>query len=176
MTYICAKKGSQSVYSRCAHTQICTQTLGNNCFNSIFCIIHLYCSSTSGFECQFAHISDAYSQMVPYDIHSIMHYGSHYFSANGKPTLLLYSSPHNQDTAKLVKMNMTSVPSKYDYLHVNLLYCKGKQTVFHITKCKNIMKHTYEMFLKLIFGVASVSGLYRISSNTSHPRIEAALE
>ena len=92
-------------------------------------------------------MSDACSQLLPYDIYSIMHYGSYSASANGMPTLLHYSSPHNQDTAELVKVNMTRVPSKYDYLHLNLLYCEGRQTVFHITNVINIVKHFKVFFL-----------------------------
>ena len=111
-----------------------TDMYAEQCSDLIVCIINLYCSSISGWEWEFGKRSDASGQQLPYDIYSIMHYGSYCFSANGMPTLLYYSSPHSQDTAKLVKVNRTSVPTEYDYLHVNLLYCEGRKTVFHITK------------------------------------------
>ena len=125
----------------CSHiatqTEICKSRhiLQKQCSHLIVCIIFtcIYCSSTSGYEWEFGRSSDASSQQLPYDIYSIMHYGSFCFSANGMPTLLHYSSPHSHNTAKLVKVTKTSVPTTYDYLHVNLLYCEGRNTVFHIT-------------------------------------------
>ena len=60
-----------------------------------------------------------------------MHYRSYGCLSDGRLTLLRYSSPHDQDTAELVKVKVTSVPTEYDYLNVNLLYCEGRQTMFH---------------------------------------------
>lgn len=61
------------------------------------------------------------TQGVPYDYHSIMHNSCLFASKNGSPTLLpLVSMDTNE-------VGVAKLPSEYDYLHINLLYCGGER-------------------------------------------------
>ena len=68
-------------------------------------------------------LDDVSAQALPYDIHSIMHYKSFSCSSNGEATMTLY--PHGCFLPMWKKQDM---PTVYDYLHINLLYCHGKLT------------------------------------------------
>ena len=81
-------------------------------------------SSTAGYEHNFDIFYKASTQQVPYDFQSIMHYGSYCYSSNGKPTLL--QRVHSEDRVEFVKVKTVKLPSDYDYLHLNLLYCEGR--------------------------------------------------
>ena len=61
------------------------------------------------------------TQGVPYDYHSIMHYSCFFGSKNSWPTLLPLVS---MDTKEV---GVAELPSEYDYLHINLLYCGGER-------------------------------------------------
>ena len=63
------------------------------------------------------------AQALPYDIHSIMHYDPFAYSSNGRATMTLY--PQGCLLSIWEKQDM---PTIYDYLHINLLYCHGKFT------------------------------------------------
>ena len=69
----------------------------------------------------FYKVDDAFTQGLPYDIHSIMHFSSFACSVNGRPTMTLH--PHGYLLPTQTKQDM---PTVYDYLHINLLYCHGK--------------------------------------------------
>ena len=61
----------------------------------------------------------ATTQGLPYDIESVMHYDARSYSINGQPTMVsLVSTP-------ITPCYYREYPTKYDYLHINLLYCKG---------------------------------------------------
>ena len=64
------------------------------------------------------------TQGVPYDYASIMHYGEFTSSKNGQRTILPLGNITQQ-----VFLGQSQYPTEYDYLHVNLLYCKGEYTV-----------------------------------------------
>ena len=65
--------------------------------------------------------SEAGTQGVPYDYASIMHYDEFEGSKNGKRVIVpLGIIPEG------VILGQVEYPSEYDYLHVNLLYCKGE--------------------------------------------------
>ena len=66
------------------------------------------------------------AQGLPYDYASIMHYGHCAGSKNGQPTIL----PINHSIQPKV-LSGSELPSEYDYLHVNLLYCGGE----NVFKC-----------------------------------------
>ena len=79
-----------------------------------------------------AEVMPIYSQLLLYNVRSNRHYGSYCYLSNGRLTLLRYRSPNNQDTAEHVKVKVTSVlPNTIILINVNLLYCEGRQTVFH---------------------------------------------
>lgn len=60
------------------------------------------------------------SQGLPYDFESVMHYTSKASSKNGRSTLL----PKDSNIPPQLLGN-AQVPTTYDYLHINLLYCGG---------------------------------------------------
>lgn len=60
------------------------------------------------------------SQRVPYDYFSTMHYEWDTGTVNGEPTIL----PVNKSIAVDI-LGSAKIPTEYDYLHLNLLYCGG---------------------------------------------------
>ena len=74
------------------------------------------------FHSKFEKYEGMVTQSVPYDYHSIMHFKSSTDPVTGRPTIV----PLCGD---LMKADLGSAlsPTEYDYLHINLLYCKGEQ-------------------------------------------------
>ena len=60
------------------------------------------------------------SQQVPYDYKSIMHFRYNFGSEDENPTIRPLSKKIAWN-----QLGQASRPTKYDYLHVNLLYCQG---------------------------------------------------
>ena len=79
-------------------------------------------------------IPDATSQGTFYDFNSIMHFDSHMFSRNGRPTII--------PKVTGIKLAKNRVPTGLDYLHITLLYCDGKDSHF-------IAYHTSMTFMPL---------------------------
>ena len=69
----------------------------------------------------FYKVEDASAQGLPYDIYSIMHFTSFACSINGEATMTL-----QPDGYLLPMPKKQGMPTVYDYLHINLLYCHGK--------------------------------------------------
>ena len=86
----------------------------------------------------FFKVDDACAQGLPYDIHSIMHFTSFACSVNGRATMTLH--PHGYLLPMRTEQHM---PTVYDYLHINLLYCHGK--------CTFLKKHKLKMKFKFQF-------------------------
>lgn len=63
------------------------------------------------------------TQGMPYDFMSVMHYAETGFSVNGRPTIV----PRRSAAIPPGVMGTSQCPSKYDYDHINLLYCNGKK-------------------------------------------------
>ena len=61
----------------------------------------------------------AVSQGLPYDVNSLMHFRP---DAYAKYSGLITITPKRRD----VSWKDTVLPTSYDYLHINLLYCGGK--------------------------------------------------
>ena len=70
-----------------------------------------------GTEHNFRKVTNSLTNGIPYDYYSIMHYGSHDFSRNGRPTIVPWD--RSVDTRR-----MGNVPtfSTRDVQHVNTLY------------------------------------------------------
>jgi len=87
-----------------------------------------------GFDNKFTryHASTINSLGVPYDYGSVMHYGSHYYSLNGQPTIVPNQSG--------VTIGQRIGPSYWDTYQMNLLYkcaCKDSIIICHkyASKC-----------------------------------------
>ena len=65
---------------------------------------------------------DFVTQNLPYDSMSFMHFDHSKYSENGGDTL-----QGSQDILDFLYFGLRKVPNKLDYLHINLLYCGGKQ-------------------------------------------------
>ena len=61
------------------------------------------------------------TQNLPYDYHSIMHYKAFEFSKNITPTIQSLNASIPQ-----CSLGNSGVPTSFDILHINLLYCEGK--------------------------------------------------
>ena len=73
------------------------------------------------FHSQFQKLDDICTQGVPYDYHSIMHYRSSSYPIIKEPTILSLI-----DSVNVSDLGSAPLPTEYDYLHINLLYCQGK--------------------------------------------------
>ena len=63
------------------------------------------------------------TQNVPYEFKSIMHYDAFAASINdSEPTII----PFPWYNVSLHELGSSTVPTEYDYLHINLLYCEGE--------------------------------------------------
>ena len=69
-----------------------------------------------------------YSQQLPYQYDSIMHFTAYQHSLNDQPTI----EPLNMDIPSEF-LGSRNEASFWDYLHINLLYCDGN--VHHIYMC-----------------------------------------
>ena len=65
--------------------------------------------------------SEAGTQGVPYDYESIMHYSAFSGTKNKQRVIVPLGN-----IPKPLLLGKLDYPSEYDYLHVNLLYCKGE--------------------------------------------------
>ena len=62
------------------------------------------------------------TQNVPYEFKSIMHYGAYAGCIDAtKPTII----PILKYNVSLAELGSSKLPTEYDYLHINLLYCAG---------------------------------------------------
>lgn len=68
-------------------------------------------------------IVDSTTQGLPYEYSSIMHYDSKMFSENGEATIL--------PKVPNATMGTSRRPTQLDYLHINLLYCDGKEILLN---------------------------------------------
>ena len=78
----------------------------------------------AGYESNFLKCGRCNKQYLPYDTSSVMHYPSHAFSANGKPTIVA------KDGSTL---GQTNGFSSLDIEKINLMYCSGikREKVFN---------------------------------------------
>ena len=60
------------------------------------------------------------TQNLPYDYQSLMHFPSHAYSINGKPTLKPLDESINESY-----LGSSNTPTEIDYYHIKMLYCKG---------------------------------------------------
>ena len=72
-------------------------------------------------------LDELITQGVPYDYYSIMHYEYFAASKNNLPTML----PLNPNI-RPKDLGSASLPTEYDYLHINLLYCQGDVEPYNI--------------------------------------------
>ena len=70
----------------------------------------------------FKKLKDISTQNVPYDYHSIMHFISKLHPVTGEPTIVSLMAGLNASD-----LGSALLPTEYDYLHINLLYCEGEQ-------------------------------------------------
>ena len=61
-------------------------------------------------------------QGLPYDFNSIMHFRHNAFSSNSNNSTVV---PHNR-TIPLTVLGSSAAATNLDFLHINLLYCGGK--------------------------------------------------
>ena len=66
--------------------------------------------------------SDFVTQNLPYHSKSLMHFFHNQYSENGGDTL-----QGAKDILDYLLFGLNKLPNKLDYLHINLLYCGGKQ-------------------------------------------------
>ena len=87
--------------------------------NKIYC---LFCVSQlhTVFHSKFKKRDDICTQGIPYDHRSIMHYKSSIYSIFGETTILPLIAGVN-----VTDLGSAPLPTEYDYLHINLLYCQG---------------------------------------------------
>ena len=81
------------------------------------------------------------TQGVPYDYYSIMHYTCYTGSKNQLPTML------PQVAGITDQVGMGELPSEYDYLHINLLYCGGERRLKFLNYCQ----HTSVICTRLLY-------------------------
>ena len=74
----------------------------------------------AGKESQFLKCGRCNNQGLPYDTSSVMHYGMHDFSANGKPTMTAKDGSTIRQHGYLVKGF-----SSLDIEKINRMYCSG---------------------------------------------------
>ena len=79
-----------------------------------------------GFRDKFLIQSRSTSQGLPYDYSSIMHYRHNTFSRTRFGSTMI---PGNRTIPKATLGN-TVKPTELDFLHLNLLYCEGKESKF----------------------------------------------
>lgn len=78
-----------------------------------------------GYEQWFERLQRTTSQGLPYDYDSIMHYSSTKYSTSNASTIV----PLNETVRLGIRKELLllgAYPTKFDYLHINLLYCSGK--------------------------------------------------
>ena len=73
-------------------------------------------------------------QNLPYDYQSIMHFRPYAYSSNHKPTL----QPLNNSIPESL-LGISEKPTQLDYLHINLLYGKGKSNSQQCSRCGHIL-------------------------------------
>ena len=62
------------------------------------------------------------TQNVPYEFQSIMHYNAFAASiSDSEPTII----PFPWHNVSLHELGSSPLPTDYDYLHINFLYCEG---------------------------------------------------
>ena len=82
----------------------------------------------SEFWADFEMMNKTTHQGLPYDVRSIMHYPPFLHSSNGRPNFI----PLRPFTEPI---GTALIPSYYDYLHINLLYCQGTLASNGINYC-----------------------------------------
>ena len=76
------------------------------------------------------------SQNVPYDYKSIMHFAAYTGTSQAYPTIF----PNFNSDLTILDLGNSNLPTEYDYLHINLLYCEGEfTTIIYL-----ILTHTEE--------------------------------
>ena len=76
-----------------------------------------------GYERNFQKCERCNNQRLPYDTSSIMHYSSHAFTANGKPTITTI------DGSQIGQRNGFS---SLDLKKINQMYCSDSDSKFHM--------------------------------------------
>lgn len=77
------------------------------------------------------------SQGVPYEYKSLMHYSAKAHSANG-----LYTIVPLKQSISVDEIGGAQTATKFDYLHINLLYCEG-ECITGIVKLINWLNRKY---------------------------------
>ena len=89
----------------------------------------MYLVYSVGSKEQFLKVDYYYSsQGVPYEYSSLMHYKADAYSSNGHYTILPLTN------VPITVLGESDLPTKFDYLHINLLYCKGGKCLLNTTK------------------------------------------
>ena len=86
---------------------------------------------------QMFHNSIVTTQGVPYDYYSIMHYRAISSSKNGVLTILPLRNILSDEVGG------KHLPTEYDYLHLNLRYCEGKEVTEVPYVCVYACMHMY---------------------------------
>ena len=89
-------------------------------------LIMLFAVAThEGFQEKFSMQSRSTSQGLPYDFSSIMHFQHTAFSSNPNLSTVI---PHNHTIPKII-LGSSATATDLDFLHLNLLYCGGKDAI-----------------------------------------------